>query len=63
MSLPGRRNLGAPRRKRAMEYQLLMEVRDEAGKLLSRQTVGLGALRQGEQRIFSLRLEVFAASA
>jgi hypothetical protein len=23
-----------------MEYQLLMEVRDEAGKLLSRQTVG-----------------------
>jgi hypothetical protein len=45
------------------EYQLLMEVRDEAGKLLSRQTVGVGAVRQGQQRVFSLRVEMFAASA
>jgi hypothetical protein len=40
-----------------MEYQLLMEVRDEAGKLRSRQTVGLGAVLQGQQRIFSLRVK------
>jgi hypothetical protein len=40
-----------------MEYQLWMEVRDEAGKLLSRQTVGLGAVRQGQQRTFSLRVK------
>jgi hypothetical protein len=40
-----------------MEYQLLMEVRDEAGKLRSRQTVDLGAVLQGQQRIFSLRVK------
>jgi hypothetical protein len=45
------------------EYQLLMEVQDEAGKLLSRQTVGVGAVRQGQQRVFSLQVEMFAASA
>jgi hypothetical protein len=30
------KDVGTPPRKRAMEYQLLMEVRDEAGKLRSR---------------------------
>jgi hypothetical protein len=40
-----------------------MEVRDEAGKLRSRQTVGLGAVLQRQQRIFSLRVKMFAASA
>lgn len=44
----------------ASEYNVLMEVRDQTGKLLSRQIVGVGAIRQGEQRIFSLRVEMTA---
>lgn len=43
------------------EYNVLMEVRDQTGKLLSRQIVGVGAIRQGEQRIFSLRVEMTSA--
>jgi hypothetical protein len=44
-----------------LEYQVLMEVRDEAGKLLSRQCVGVGALRQGERRVVSLQVEMSPA--
>lgn len=42
----------------AMEYFILMEVRDGAGKLLSRQSLGVGALHRSEKRIFSLRIEM-----
>jgi|SRR5258705_7689808 hypothetical protein len=45
------------------EYSIIDGSAGRAGKLLSRQTVGVGALRQGQQRIFSLRVEMFAASA
>jgi hypothetical protein len=45
----------------ALEYSILMEVHDETGKLISRQTVGVGALRQAEKRTFSLRVEVSSA--
>ena len=41
----------------ALEYFLLMEVRDEAGKVISRQSVGVGAIQRTEKRIFSLRIE------
>jgi uncharacterized protein YbaR (Trm112 family) len=41
-----------------LEYQVLMEVRDETGKLLSRQCVGVGALREGERRLLSLQVEM-----
>jgi uncharacterized protein YbaR (Trm112 family) len=41
----------------ALEYFLLMEVRDEAGKVISRQCVGVGAIPQASKRIFSLRIE------
>jgi hypothetical protein len=34
-----------------------MEVRDEAGKLISRQSVGVGAIPQAAKRVFSLRIE------
>jgi hypothetical protein len=44
-----------------LEYQLLMEVRDDAGKLLSRQIIGVGALHPAEKRIFSLRVEMTPA--
>ena len=43
------------------EYQVLMEVRDEAGKVVSRQIIGVGALHRGEKRIFSLRVEMAPA--
>jgi hypothetical protein len=47
----------------ALEYQVLMEVRDEAGKLLTRQVIGVGALRLAEKRIFSLRVEMTPATS
>ena len=37
---------------------ILMEVRDDSGKLISRQSVGVGAIRRAEKRIFSLRVEL-----
>jgi hypothetical protein len=40
-----------------------MEVRDEAGKVLSRQCVGVGALREGERRLLSLQVEMSPAPA
>ena len=45
-----------------LEYFVLMEVRDESGKLLSRQSVGVGAIPRAEKRIFSLRVEVAPAT-
>ncbi|HEY7716233.1 MAG TPA: hypothetical protein VIE90_17095 [Candidatus Binatia bacterium] len=45
----------------ALEYQVLMEVRDGTGKLLSRQMMGVGALHAAEKRIFSLRVEMSPA--
>ena len=44
----------------ALEYFLLMEIRDEAGKVISRQTVGVGAIPRAAKRIFSLRIETTA---
>lgn len=42
----------------ALEYCVLMEVRDDNGKLLSRQSVGVGAIPRAEKRVFSLRVEM-----
>lgn len=44
-----------------LEYFLLMEVRDEAGKVISRQSVGVGAIPRAQKRIFSLRIETTPA--
>ncbi|HET7006146.1 MAG TPA: hypothetical protein VFK65_11670 [Candidatus Binatia bacterium] len=41
----------------ALEYFVLMEVRDEAGKVISRQSIGVGAIPKATKRIFSLRIE------
>ena len=46
----------------ALEYFILMEVRDDSGKLISRQSVGVGAIRRAEKRIFSLRVELTPAN-
>jgi hypothetical protein len=50
--------LAHPGRGDPLEYQVLMEVRDDSGKLLSSQMIGVGALHAAEKRIFSLRVEV-----
>lgn len=47
----------------ALEYAIFMEVHDGAGKLLSRQAVGVGAVPPAEKRIFSLRVELSAVGA
>ena len=44
----------------ALEYFILMEIRDESGKVISRQSVGVGAIPQATKRIFSLRIETTA---
>jgi hypothetical protein len=53
--------LGHPGAGEPLEYQVLMEVRDDAGKVLSRQIMGIGAVHPAEKRIFSLRVEMTAA--
>ena len=47
----------------ALEYCIFMEVHDGAGKLLSRQVVGVGAVPHAETRVFSLRVELSRAEA
>jgi hypothetical protein len=41
-----------------LEYFILMEVRDESGKLVSRQSLGVGAIDKTQKRIFTLRVEM-----
>lgn len=45
------------------EYFILLEIRDAAGQLLSRHSVGVGAVQQSEKRIFSLRVEMTAGAS
>lgn len=42
----------------AWEYSVVLVIRDEAGKELNRQVVGVGALFGGDERHFSLAVEV-----
>jgi len=42
----------------AWEYSVLVEVHDERGEIVTRRVVGVGALRSGESRKFTLRVEV-----
>jgi len=44
-----------------LEYSLFVEIRNEQGKLLAREIIGVGALDQTEKRVFSLRVEVAPA--
>jgi hypothetical protein len=45
------------------EYFILLEIRDATGKLLSRQSVGVGGLQPAERRSFALRIEMTPAVA
>lgn len=40
------------------EYSVVMTIRNDRGEEISRQVVGVGALRPGESRTFSLSVEV-----
>ena len=40
------------------EYSVLIEVHDERDEMVARRVVGVGALRSGEGRKFTLRVEV-----
>jgi hypothetical protein len=42
----------------AWEYSVLIEIHDERGGEVARRVVGVGALRSGESRRFTLRVEV-----
>jgi uncharacterized protein YbaR (Trm112 family) len=52
-----------PRDGDAQEYFILLEIRDATGKLLSRQSVGVGALQPADRRSFALRIEMTPAMA
>jgi len=43
----------------AYEYTAVVVIRDQRGQELDRHVVGVGALRAGEQRTFSLAVEMF----
>lgn len=45
------------------EYSVLIEVQDERGEMVARRVVGVGALRPGEARTFTLRVEVLVPEA
>src|SRR3990172_882078 len=47
-----------PGREAAWEYSVLIEIHDEGGEMVARRVVGVGALRAGEARKFTLRVEV-----
>jgi hypothetical protein len=40
------------------EYSVLIEIHDQRGDMVSRRVVGVGALRPGETRKFTLRVDV-----
>ncbi|HWO40828.1 MAG TPA: hypothetical protein VNO43_03390 [Candidatus Eisenbacteria bacterium] len=55
--------IGQADNEETVEYVILMDVYDQNGKLISRQSVGVGALQQMEKRRFSLRVELSPARA
>lgn len=46
----------------AWEYSVVLVIRDEVGKEINRQVVGVGALLVGDERTFSLAVEVTPTS-
>lgn len=46
----------------AVEYTMLLTIRNQRGDEIARHLVGVGALHAGEQRTFSLSVELFDAS-
>ncbi|NZA26070.1 hypothetical protein H0E84_06700 [Luteimonas sp. SJ-92] len=46
----------------AWEYSVVLVVRDDEGNEINRQVVGVGAMHSGQERSFSLSVEVFPTS-
>lgn len=46
----------------AWEYSVVMVIRDDEGREINRQVVGVGALLVGDERTFTLSVEVFPTS-
>ncbi|WP_407351898.1 hypothetical protein [Luteimonas sp. R10] len=46
----------------AWEYSVVLLIRDDEGNEINRQVVGVGALHAGQERSFSLAVEVFPTS-
>lgn len=46
----------------AWEYSVVLTIRDDEGKEIARQVVGVGAMHAGEERTFSLAVEVVPTS-
>lgn len=42
----------------AWEYSVIIEIHDERGEQVAKRVIGVGALRAGESRKFTLRVEV-----
>ena len=61
LSVDGR--IRHPGNEAAWEYSILVEVHDERGEMVARRVVGVGALRPGESRKFTLRVEVLVPEA
>ncbi|PZO64155.1 MAG: hypothetical protein DI635_06675 [Pseudoxanthomonas suwonensis] len=43
----------------ALEYTMLLTIRNQRGEEVARQLVGVGAMHAGEQRTFTLSVELF----
>jgi hypothetical protein len=52
-----------PSRGGALEYSMLLTIRNERGEEIARQVVGVGALQPEEERTFTLAVEVFDTGA
>lgn len=46
----------------AWEYSVVLTIRDDEGKEVARQVVGVGAMHPGDERTFSLSVEVMPTS-
>ena len=42
------------------EYSVVLSIRNERGEVITRQVVGVGAIKPDEQRTFTLAVEMFA---
>lgn len=47
----------------ALEYTMLLTIRNERGEEIARELVGVGALRQGESRRFTLSVQAGGAGS
>ena len=45
-----------------VEYSVLVEIRDESGRLLSRQIIAVGAIGRMDKRVFSVRVQMSPAA-